>query len=284
MATPTLIKPISPINNISGLTLTWAEDGAKEGFSNLGAGNDSVSFFQSLVIGNQIHENTTNYKINAQAGNDVITTAAGNDTVYGGSGADTITTGKGADQLYGGSGDDKLFAGQDDDQLYGGSGNDVLDGGSGKDYLDGGTGNDTMTGGSGNDDLNGGTGNDTMAGGSGSDFFFVTLSSGTDRITDFTNGQDKIALGWDIKTQLPDTYAGSFDVAAALLNINVPNAAPGGNFAGDPSAPMLIFNAATQMLSFDADGILGQGAAVDLVQLTGVTQLFGGDFWAGAPF
>lgn len=262
MATLNPIISNSAINNLSILS----EDTAKDGFTNLGSSSNTATFNRGVVFNGQVFEDTNTYRIHGQGGNDTITTAAGNDVVYGGSGADTISTGKGQDQLYGGSGNDKLYAGADNDRLDGGSGNDVLDGGAG------------------DDNLSGGTGNDTMAGGSGSDFFTVTLSSGTDLITDFTLGQDAIALGWDIRAQLPDTYQGAYDVEAALLNINVPNAAPGGNFSGDPSAPMLIFDAATQVLSFDADGTLGPSAAVNLVKLTGISQLSGSDFWAPAPF
>ncbi len=205
-----------------------------------------------------VFEDTRDYSVHGQAGNDTISTAAGDDVVYGGSGADTISTGMGQDELFGGSGADKLYAGSGDDALDGGSGNDVMDGGSGTDYLFGGTGNDTMTG------------------GSDRDFFTVTLTSGTDLITDFARGQDKIVLGWDIRQYLPDTYQGAYDVAAALVNLNVPGLEP----AANTTAPTLIFNALEQVLSFDADGLAGSGAAVDLVKLTGVTQLSGSDFWA----
>jgi hypothetical protein len=38
------------------------------------------------------------------------------------------------------------------------------------------------------------------------------------------------------------------------------------------------------MLSFDADGLYGAGQPVDMLQLIGVTQLSGSDFFAPAPF
>ncbi len=251
---------------ISNITITnfsfLSEDAAKDGFTNLGSASDSAIFNRTIIFNGQVFEDTRDYSVHGQAGNDTITTAAGDDVVYGGSGADTISTGKGQDELFGGSGADKLYAGSGDDALDGGSGNDVMDGGSGTDYLFGGTGNDTMTG------------------GSDRDFFTVTLTSGTDLITDFARGQDKIVLGWDIRQYLPDTYQGAYDVAAALVNLNVPGLEP----AANTTAPTLIFNALTQVLSFDADGLAGSGAAVDLVKLTGVTQLSGSDFWAPAPF
>jgi Ca2+-binding RTX toxin-like protein len=255
------LNPIITATIVPNLSI-FSEDAAKDGFNNLGSASDSATFNRTVVFNGQVFEDTKAYLVHGQGGNDTITTAAGDDIVHGGSGADTLSTGKGLDQLFGGSGADRLFAGAGDDDLDGGSGNDVMDAGSGADYLAGGTGNDTMTGGAGND------------------MFLVTLSSGTDLITDFARGQDKLVLGWDIRSFLPDTYQGAYDVAAALVNINVLGMAPP---AGNAN-PTLIFDAQTQILSFDADGLLGSGAAVDLVKLAGVTQLSGGDFWAPAPF
>jgi Ca2+-binding RTX toxin-like protein len=300
MATPTPIKmiPSTPaVSNIGGITLTY-EDGSKDGFNNLGSANDSLNLIRTFVVGNQVFENTTNYKINAQAGDDVITTASGDDIVYGGSGNDTITTGKGADQLFGGSGDDRLYAGQDDDQLDGGSGNDYLDGGSGNDHLYGGTGtdvlfgganNDYLYGGDGNDTLNGGdgfdqfyggNGTDTLTGGAGRDYFNITLTQGADVITDFNRAEDDIFLSNDIHYKLFDLNDLNFDYASVLYNTHVTSGTSGLTTSYGPmsTAPVLIFDAQTQMLSFDQDGLLGAGAAVDLVQLMGVTHLDGSEF------
>lgn len=280
------------------------EDAARDGFNNLGSASNTLSLNRSFIVGGQLQEVTTNFKINGQAGNDVITTAAGHDIVYGGSGADTISTGKGNDQLYGGSGDDKLYAGADADHLDGGSGNDILDGGTGADVLIGGTGNDTLfggydndqlsggdgndrlDGGQGNDSISGGNGNDTLTGGAGRDFFSISLTGGADVITDFNRSEDLISLSFDILNQLPDTFQGARDVAAALVNLNVPVGSDGYTVSSGQwgTNPVLIFDAATQMLSFDQDGLLGSGAAVDLVRLVGVTHLDGSEFFAPAPF
>ena len=260
----TLTQPFtSPV--ITNFSL-FAEDAARDGFVNLGSAGDTATFNRTIVFNGQVFEDTRSYQVNGQGGADNITTAAGDDVVYGGTGADTISTGKGQDRLFGGSGDDKLYAGAGDDRLDGGSGNDLMEGGAGADSFAAGTGNDTMTGGAGND------------------MFTITLTSGTDLITDFARGQDDFVLGWDIRAYLPDTYQGAYDVHAVLYNINAPAGTAVNNPAIDLSGPMLIFDSAKQMLSFDADGILGQGAAVDLVKLTGVTHLSAADFWAPAPF
>lgn len=81
-----------------------------------------------------------------------------------------------------------------DDVLNGLSGDDLLRGGNGNDTLLGGIGNDKLVGNNGNDTLVGGAGADTLTGGSGNDHFSISASNGTDTITDFTSGFDKIEL------------------------------------------------------------------------------------------
>jgi Ca2+-binding RTX toxin-like protein len=97
--------------------------------------------------------------------------------------------------------------------ITGGTGNDVLAGSTGADTISGGLGNDSLTGGAGADSLVGGNGTDTMAGGTGADVMTggtgvdtyqftanTTLlpqstSAASDRITNFTSGQDKLDTG-----------------------------------------------------------------------------------------
>ncbi len=76
--------------------------------------------------------------------------------------------------------------------INGGGGNDTLTGGVSSDFLVGGGGNDMLNGGGGNDRFIGGGGNDTMTGGTGADTFIFTGAPGTDTITDFVSGTDKI--------------------------------------------------------------------------------------------
>ncbi|MBB3017963.1 Ca2+-binding RTX toxin-like protein [Microvirga lupini] len=83
---------------------------------------------------------------------------SGNNTIYGTAAANTIKGLGGNDTLYGRAGNDKL---------YGGTGRDFLAGESGNDLLSGGTGADT---------------------------FRFTGKWGADKITDFTNGVDRIDL------------------------------------------------------------------------------------------
>lgn len=108
-----------------------------------------------------------------------------------------------ADRLFGLGGDDEIDGNRGDDRLYGNRGNDEIDGdagrdrlwgGGGNDELDGGSGNDTLLGGAGRDRLEGGHGNDRLTGGGGADVFEFERGDGRDRITDFTDGLDRIEL------------------------------------------------------------------------------------------
>ena len=73
--------------------------------------------------------------------------------------------------------------------MYGFAGNDKLIGGAAADFLFGGAGNDILVGGPGNDTLTGGTGGLNNA-----DQFRLATNTGTDKITDFVQGTDKIGL------------------------------------------------------------------------------------------
>ena len=105
--------------------------------------------------------------------------------VYGGAGADTIR---------GGAGDDVLNGDAGADVLRGNAGDDVMGGGADADVLYGGLGEDSLTGGTGLDTLRGGDGDDRLTGGTLADTFVFSRGQGTDRVTDFLNGTDKLDL------------------------------------------------------------------------------------------
>ena len=146
------------------------------------------------------------------AGDDTLNGGLGDDTLNGGSGDDDLSGNQKTDLLIGGSGDDSLAGGTGADTLRGGADNDMLDGNQNVDLLKGGQGNDTLNGGSGNDTLlggsgadqllgkqgadilDGGSGDDTLTGGTGGDVFAIALGNGTDTITDFNVGVDRIGL------------------------------------------------------------------------------------------
>ncbi len=120
-------------------------------------------------------------------GNDVFKTFGGNDHFFLGDGNDRGEGGNGADTIEGGQGLDTVRGDNGNDQLQGGAGGDLLQGGANSDLLNGGTSGDR---------LNGGTGNDTVMGGTGpgTDIFIFNVGDGSDRISDFTLGVDRIDL------------------------------------------------------------------------------------------
>ncbi|XHE56095.1 hypothetical protein L0Z66_05405 [Phaeobacter sp. BS34] len=101
----------------------------------------------------------------------------------------------GEDAISGGSHGDKLIGGGGHDTLRGQDGHDVLRGNSGWDQLLGGRGNDRIYGDGGQDRLIGQEGNDTLTGGAHADTFVFHRGYGTDIITDFTVGEDRIQIG-----------------------------------------------------------------------------------------
>lgn len=77
--------------------------------------------------------------------------------------------------------------------LTGNAGGNRLSGLDGADTINGGGGADSILGGGGADSIVGGEGNDTLSGGAGNDVFLAGGGSGSDRITDFTDG-DKVVV------------------------------------------------------------------------------------------
>ena len=157
--------------------------------------------------------------INAGAGSDYVQGNAGNDTLNGGDGSDRINGGKDDDLITGGSGNDSINGNIGNDTIDGGADNDFIRGGKDQDSLSGGVGSDTLMGDLGNDVLIGGAGLDVLTGGDGSDSFKFAgndaqnVSGGTDIITDFTDGVDKIALGFTVTAVLTGSAQSSLSAA-----------------------------------------------------------------------
>jgi serralysin len=82
----------------------------------------------------------------------------------------------------------------DSSTLDGTAGADTLKGDAGADKIFGGSGNDRLYGQDGNDVLVGGAGNDVLVGGAGADSFRFLSSWGSDTVSDFENGIDRIDL------------------------------------------------------------------------------------------
>lgn len=177
-----------------------------------------------------------------QAGNDRLFGQDQSDRLLGGAGRDSLYGGAGTDTLSGGDAGDRLFGGSQNDRLVGAAGYDVLRGGTGHDTLLGGRGNDTIYGAAGADQIIGGTGNDRLVGGDGADIFVFRNHAGSDTITDFQSGVDKVRIEASsaISVQVPIEYeylGGNvtvtfLDVTITLLGIeeNGLNFDAGGDF------------------------------------------------------
>lgn len=129
-------------------------------------------------------------------------------------------------KVAGSTGRDLLDGVDWNDRMIGKAGNDRLRGFDGKDTLLGGDGRDRLLGGRGNDDLSGGKGKDVLTGGAGADAFDFTGPGrkGADRITDFQDGIDKIALG----------------KGYAFADLTVNNVAEGARIAWDLGTVVLV--------------------------------------------
>jgi Ca2+-binding RTX toxin-like protein len=129
--------------------------------------------------------------------------------------------------------------------------------------LDGGSGSDRIRGGTSNDMLVGGTGNDTLIGGAGADRFvydtnatFTTSAVGSDRISDFTLGSDKIVIDRTTFTALTSAAGNGFSVASefAVVSSDADAATTGA---------LITYSSATGNLFYHQNGSaagLGSGA------------------------
>lgn len=162
----------------------------------------------------------------------VVDLQAGTISFVGYPGADTLV---GIENVRGGSGNKQIFGDAAANIVQGSTGSDLIDGRGGDDVLVGDYGrflggvngatsgyDDDIRGGSGNDLISGDLGSDVLTGGDGADTFVVDSYYGTDRITDFEDGVDALALyggltitGWESRDTNGDGIA---DAQAALLS------------------------------------------------------------------
>jgi Ca2+-binding RTX toxin-like protein len=145
-----------------------------------------------------------------------------------------------------------------------------------KTTLDGKAGDDLLVGGEAADILIGGMGNDTLVGGHGADIFkfnaALSVGSNVDTILDFANTSDKIDLSRSVFAKFEAASIGQAPSADNFVK---------GSGALDAN-DYLIYNAATGVLSYDADGNGTTFAAVAFakIELNGVppSDLSAADF------
>jgi Ca2+-binding RTX toxin-like protein len=235
-------------------TITTTVTGIGGNFVGMGSGNDTMTTTNvngdNLILGgdgnNTITTTTTgtgNTKVVTGDGNDTITTTNvgfGTSTVLSGAGNDTITTGAGADLVVSGAGNDTVtttggndivFAGAGNDTVTTGEGNDIVLGGGGDDIIAAGAGDDIVFGGDGDDKINAGAGADIIDSGAGNDIIRLGLdaemdtvifganaaANGSDTITQFTSGTDKLNLAAMTTQTATTAVTGNLTVTAGSV-------------------------------------------------------------------
>ena len=273
-----------------------------EGLDTVAGGNGNDVFFGGQ--GGALHLNLATTNLETVWGSVVADTLDGassssNLVLIGQGGADTFLGGSGNDFFYfdqldsvaGGAGNDWAVASLATagvtlhlnaaalENAWGSPFDDVLDGAGASvtQVLVGDTGNDTLTGGSatdflygqdGNDVLAGGGGTDILMGGNGTDAFVFSAPSGqgTDLIYDFTSGVDHLQLS-----------ASGFGVASGTVLTDGVSFVSGASPAAAAATPTLLYDTASGMLSFDADGS-GASAAASFALLVAHPALHAADF------
>ena len=202
----------------------------------------------------------------------------GDNRIRGFAGDDRLNGLAGNDRIIGDQGNDTLIGANGNDTLFGNDGNDILEGRLGFDLLLGGNGNDILQGGIGRDRLNGGSGDDVLTGGASIDLFIYNTNSefdaqdiGTDEITDFNSGQDRILLDLTTFTAL-DSAAGiglSEDDFEIVSNVN--DAAI--------SEAEIVYNSANGTLYYNPNGSdNGFGIGGQFATLIGSPDITAADF------
>lgn len=234
-------------------------------FTGVGAGKATGNGTDTFTGIEYVIGSTENDKMVGGAGNETFAGIGGNDNLDGGAGTgDTVSyffdrSGVTVDLAAGKALDG--FGGTDQlanfENVTGSIFDDVITGNAAANLLEALAGSDRLDGMTGNDRLVGGAGEDTFA-------FTTVLGAGNvDTIVDLVSGTDRVELKQSIFSALDRgaVSAAAFVQAAAAQNTD----------------QHIIYNSATGMLSYDADG-KGGSAAVAFAQLTKGQALSAADF------
>ena len=284
--------------NIENLTLTGTANlnGTGNGANNSITGNAGANRLGGLGGNDTLTGAAGNDTLDGGLGNDRLIGGDGTDSLIGGDGNDTLDGGLGNDTMAGGLGNDRYVvnaagdiiteaagAGTDTVQssvtwtlgatlehlvltgsgAINGTGNaaaNLITGNDGANVLRGGAENDTLSGGGGSDELWGDAGSDRLTGGLGADAFLFNSTVGSDLVTDFASGTDKMRF-----SQAPLRIGdGDLLVEGALLR-----GAPGGFTT---AAELVIFTANAAAL--DATAAAAQIGSASGAYAIGATRLF----------
>ncbi len=273
------------VSLVSDSTIELGGEGIDEvrtivGIYGLQANTENLTFTDNATHGAGVG-NILDNVITGGTGADDLFGREGNDTLIGGSGTANTLLGQQGDDLYivTAAGDSVIeFAAEGIDTVqtnqasfvlrdnvenltYTGAGVFTGIGAADANTITGGAGADFLSGLDGNDVLIGGSGADILLGGNGADQFrYNGGETGLDRILDFTNGQDKIALSSTafVHTATADMRGGVAPVSTTTNST-------------------FLYDSVTGIVSYDDDGT-GAHVAVQIAQLNAGMAMSGSDF------
>lgn len=284
--------------NVENLTLTGSAvlNGTGNGINNLIAGNVAANRLTGHGGNDTLNGVAGNDTLDGGVGNDRLIGGDGTDSILGGDGNDTLDGSAGNDTMAGGLGNDLYVVNATGDIIIeaAGAGTDrvqssitltlaptleelvltgtgaingignaaanLIAGNDGANTLRGGAANDTLSGGGGADLLLGDDGSDRLTGGIGADAFLFNSTVGSDLVTDFVSGTDKMHFS-QAALRVGD---GDLLVEGALLR-----GAPGGFTT---AAELVIFT--VNAAALDATAAAAQIGSASGAYAIGATRLF----------
>lgn len=160
------------------------------------------------------------------------------------------------------------------ENVVGGNGSDRLIGNSLNNTLNGGSGDDVLTGGGGADTLIGGFGNDIFTGGADSDRFlyssgqtFISNDLGSDILTDFTSGSDKLLLNKNTFTALSSVVGNGLSQVSDFTTVEDDGLAATSN-------AFLVYSRSSGSLYYNQNGnAAGLGTGAEFLNLLNIPTL-----------
>ncbi len=188
-----------------------------------GAGNDTVTYF-GLGSDEGIFAGVEASLVTGQATVTGFNTVDDPDREEPLTSTDTLIN---IENLVGGEDDDTLTGDREANRLDGNRGNDIINGGNGNDHITGGTGNDTLTGGDGDDVFRFNAVEYleesviAFSVGGADETVFTPIGPGSDRVTDFGAGNDRLEFDGGLFADLNAVRAAATETEDGNLEIAI---------------------------------------------------------------